>query len=421
MDGLAAFGLGLTPLVIPGAALLIAIRLVYGRRPGAAPDAIHSVLTIGGWLLILLALIGATLSVMGLVAIVIVMFAAAVVLGTLTNHLHSQRRSLLTVLALAAERGIPFPEAIRSLAAEQSGLAAQRASRLAEHLEWGMPLASALRASNSRLPASAELALDMCDAADLPAALRHATDETDRFELILRPAFERVVLLMASVLVAVAVMLFMLWFVVPVFISLYADYELELPASTQAIAGLSSLVRNHWWLVALLTMALIPLVTLAAFASVGLSPWNVPLFRRAWLSADLAGVLRMLSFAVRAGRPLTEVLAEMAERHPRKRFRSLLTRAHGRMIQGASWCDALRSQRLIRATDAAVLSAAERAGNLAWALDELAGAALRRAAYRLKAIQNIGFSLAVLAFGLLVGLFVVGMFEPLVRLIELMS
>ena len=50
------------------------------------------------------------------------------------------------------------------------------------------------------------------------------------------------------------------------------------------------------------------------------------------------------------------------------------------MQQGVDWCGALCQTRLIRTSDAVVIRAAERAGNLKWALQELGDNVLRRLA-----------------------------------------
>jgi type II secretory pathway component PulF len=88
------------------------------------------------------------------------------------------------------------------------------------------------------------------------------------------------------------------------------------------------------------------------------------------------------------------------------------------MRQGEDWCESLRRVRLIANADAAVLKAAQRVGNLAWALDEMADSSLRRWAYRLRAVLNVVFPLLLLAIGIFVMLIVIGLFLPLIKLIE---
>jgi type II secretory pathway component PulF len=76
---------------------------------------------------------------------------------------------------------------------------------------------------------------------------------------------------------------------------------------------------------------------------------------------------------------------------------------------------------LIRGAEAAVFQAAERAGNLAWALDEMANSNIRRLTYRLRAWLNVLFPLLVLVFGGCVLVIGVGILQPLFQMIASLS
>jgi type II secretory pathway component PulF len=65
-----------------------------------------------------------------------------------------------------------------------------------------------------------------------------------------------------------------------------------------------------------------------------------------------------------------------------------------------------------------VLEAAERAGNLSWALRELAEGSERRLGYRMQALAQVLFPLIVILIGGIVFLLAVAYFSPLIRLVE---
>ena len=64
---------------------------------------------------------------------------------------------------------------------------------------------------------------------------------------------------------------------------------------------------------------------------------------------------------------------------------------------------------------------AERTGNLAWALDEMAESNARRAVYRLRALMNVVFPAAVAVLGSFVVLIALALLSPLFRLISGLS
>ena len=88
---------------------------------------------------------------------------------------------------------------------------------------------------------------------------------------------------------------------------------------------------------------------------------------------------------------------------------------------GSDWRQSLLQTGLIRPADAAVLGAAEGVGNLPWALEEMADSALRRQIYRVQAALQVVFPVLLLGLGGIVGMFVVGLFVPLISLIQGMT
>jgi type II secretory pathway component PulF len=85
---------------------------------------------------------------------------------------------------------------------------------------------------------------------------------------------------------------------------------------------------------------------------------------------------------------------------------------------GSGWGESLLRHQVIERPDLAVLRAAGQAGNLAWALGELADGHRRRLAYRLQTLLQCVFPLVILGFGLAVMAFVVAFFLPLIALIQ---
>jgi len=95
-----------------------------------------------------------------------------------------------------------------------------------------------------------------------------------------------------------------------------------------------------------------------------------------------------------------------------------LERAASRIDDGQEWSESLRQVGLIRRSEAALFQAAERAGNLAWALEEMADSGVRRATYRLRAWLNVLFPATVLVFGGGVFFIALGLMMPLFSLIQ---
>src|SRR5262245_18430085 len=104
----ASLALPLTLLVIPGVALLIASRLLFGRAPEARTSSGRLSMSLGGWIMIWIAPIGALLSLCGLTvqAIVVVFMLVMIVSMVWIRHRCSEHRSIVGVVAAGIQRGI---------------------------------------------------------------------------------------------------------------------------------------------------------------------------------------------------------------------------------------------------------------------------------------------------------------------------
>ena len=132
---------------------------------------------------------------------------------------------------------------------------------------------------------------------------------------------------------------------------------------------------------------------------------------------DSATVLHSLAIAVQNGQSISENLLLLANLARSPGARKKLGVAARRVSEGVHWCDALEQSHLITRAQSGVIKSAERAGNLAWALNEMADGRVRRSALRAQAVLNVLFPSCLVAFGSCVLLVGVGMLGPLFRLI----
>jgi type II secretory pathway component PulF len=129
-------------------------------------------------------------------------------------------------------------------------------------------------------------------------------------------------------------------------------------------------------------------------------------------------VLRILALAAELRHPFSHVLSGLAFVYPSPVMRSRLSPVAVAVEAGANWCDTLSKSRLISQAESALLKSAERAGNLPWALRQIATRRQKRTMYRLHAAVHVVYPLVILAFGAFVGFYVIALFVPIVSLIQ---
>ncbi len=432
-----AFGpLSIFGSVILGIALLWSVRLAYGNRREPSDDTLRLVLTIGGWTLIHLAVVSIVAQVFFLgrpnnvVDIVAFMFAVitmsslamtvfAMVVG---RYRVLEWRSLMWSLSAGAERGIPLEQIARAFACERSDEIGLRASRLADYLVGGTPLPEALVHAKTSLPLDGILAARYgTEMGNLGQAIARIAKRQSQLDQVIRSVFEKVFYLFLVASIMSVIISFMMLRIVPVFVKMFDEFEVGLPATTLLVIYASEAAVNYF-------IFLIPLVLLASvfflmggLHYVGWLPRDFPVVN--WLTRryDGALVMRTLGLAAEEQRPFSNVIATLARLYPKRSVRASLDQAGRSIERGEPWTESLRRTGIIGRADATVLEAAERTGNVAWALDEMADSSVRRWIFRLQLVVNVVFPIFVLLMGVIVAILVVGLFVPLVALIEGLS
>lgn len=351
---------------------------------------------------------------------------AAIVIGLLvilSRRGPARRELLLRAMAIAAERSMPIGPAVLALADQFAP--AWRAEWLAALLNEGVPLPEALGRVPGVISREAEVLVRTGYATDtLARSLREASGLRSTRDDAWGTTAARLAYLAWLGVVMETITMFILYFIAPKFEAIFKDFNVSLPAVTKFTLRASHLLSGY----ALLTFPLIflvqvglPLALLAGLFGRSAAWWDVPGVNLVFRRRHSALVMRALSLAVAGRRPIPAVIDRLAVEYPSGWARRRLYHAGQDVQLGGDWADSLAEHGLIRPADAAVFHAAQRVGNLEWALHEAADSADRRLGYRLQFWLQMMFPVLLIGMGGLVALFAVAYFLPLVRLIETLA
>ena len=409
-------------LILLGIAVLAALHLISPSSDPGRRDPAQLVLGVIGWVLIVVGgvgILGGSLAVLGFGGLVL--WGAAIVVGVqaLVERLTTRRRALLWVLTVAAERRIPLAPAVRALADEYWGLFARRARRMADALVSGMSPAEAFERFRRLFPPEAVPIICVgCEADALAPALRQAAARRDDHDNVWQSLAGKVVYLCLLPVIGLNIFVFIAWSILPAFLKIFDDFDAELPRATQIVIQVSECLFGNELLGFLIVWAarLLLLYTLLRYTC--LIRFNLPGMGRITRRLDTAVILEATALMLRHELPLTRGIATLARTYPRRSIRRRLDKVCRDLHAGTDLHDSLYARGLIRRADRAVIQAAGRTGNLPWALGELADSNRRRTAYRLQALVHLLFPPVLISIGVLVGLFVVAIFLPLIVLIQ---
>ncbi|HUG67643.1 MAG TPA: type II secretion system F family protein, partial [Pirellulaceae bacterium] len=236
-------------LIWIGVAVLWSLRLAYRRRGAVADDSIRLILTMAGWILILVGILGTAMQAFIFAGPFSWIVILAIIMMAVGRYRGAENRTLMWCLAAAAERGIPLEQAARAYSMERSDELGIRAARLAELLEGGTPLSLALADTRVRLPLDTLVAVRIgIETGDLGTALAKVGKHDDDADTLLRSIFEKVFYLAVVANVLLAILTFIMLKIVPVYAKMFEEFDLELPGMTQLLVAFSDYIVNYWFL-----------------------------------------------------------------------------------------------------------------------------------------------------------------------------
>ena len=388
----------------------------------ASVDRMYTLLSTMSTLMLIIAVFGV---VIGAWVFVIPLFLAVIMVSlmVLTRRRQAEHMALISSLGTAIQHGIPLSECARAFADETLGDTGTRAMALAEAIEQGQSLTTAVRTARLWMGTRTRLAIRLGERLGLlGAAMRQQIADSHSVDVSIRRAVGNVYYLGNLCVVFVVVTVFVMLKIVPVFQKMFEEFGLKLPAMTILVIDASKWFVIQGWYISLPFLLLLLLFFVAGFLCyIGWMPRNLPVIWRLFRRYDGALIMRGLALAIRRGVPLPEALRILAEQYPIRIVGQQLMLAANQVAAGRDWLDSLRSVKLISRTDAGLLSAAIRVGNLDWALEEIAESTLRRQVYWLQAVLQILFPILLLMLGWVVCFLVVGLFLPLISLIQGLS
>ena len=204
----------------------------------------------------------------------------------------------------------------------------------------------------------------------------------------------------------------------PEFRKIFEEFDAQLPTVTRVLIDVTYVFTSFGPVSLLLFLLFNVAFILLCIQYVAGTRWSMPLLNRLTRRLDTAVILESLALAAERNVAFSSAIETLARWYPRGTIRKRLKAVQSAVKAGTEWTQGLAEQDLIRPVEVAVFQAAGRAGNLSWALREMADSNRRRLNYRLYNVVQVLFPLAIVAIGFVVMTYVVAYFLPLASLIQ---
>lgn len=329
-------------------------------------------------------------------------------------------------LATLAGAGVPVATALQSLTAQADDPDTRRVlTEVHEAVRSGISLARAVEAHPEMFP---ELYASMVRAGEesgtLGLSLSRLADHLERqagTRNRVRSALTYPLLMAA---VASLVVVFLLTFVVPKIVGVFANLGQALPLPTRILIGVTGFLAAAWWALLILLAGGVLwlrryLATPAGARFRDSFVLALPLVGRVAHLSALSRFARTLSTMAAGGIPIDRALKIVAPVVGNVVIAERIDAAAARVIEGSSLSEALRLHAEIPPTLVQMIAVGEESGKLDYLLDKMADAIDGEIEARLSRMLSLLEPLIILLMGAVVGYIVISVLLPLLEISQI--
>ena len=225
-------------------------------------------------------------------------------------------------------------------------------------------------------------------------------------------------------LVAVGVIFALMTFVIPTFMSMFADMDVEMPAITQFVINLSDFFVKYWWLI--IIVAIVAVVGIRAYAKTisgkvvfGTIKMNLPYVKDVQIKSASAKFARTLSTLLRAGVPMIQALDITANAlDDNIHFKRAIQSAKSQVSNGSALSKPIKMCGLFPAMVVHMISIGEETGNLEEMLENVAEYYEEEVATATEQMMTIMEPMIILVLALIVGTIILAILQPMMTLYD---
>lgn len=225
-------------------------------------------------------------------------------------------------------------------------------------------------------------------------------------------------------LVAVGVIFVLMTFVIPNFMGMFADMDVEMPAITMFVIHLSDFFVAYWWLI--IIIAVVAIFVIKAYAKTisgkilfGTLKMKLPFVKNVQEKSSSAKFARTLSTLLRAGVPMIQALEITANSlDDNILYKRAILSARDQVANGSALSKPIKMSGYFPAMVVHMISIGEETGNLEDMLENVAEYYEEEVAAATEQLMTIMEPLIILILALVVGVIILAILQPMMTLYD---
>jgi type IV pilus assembly protein PilC len=257
----------------------------------------------------------------------------------------------------------------------------------------------------------------------LEVILQRLAEFKERAQSLKRKVQGAMIYPIAVMTVATLIVGFIMYWIIPKFKEIFADFGVDLPGPTVALIEISDWVVNYWYLIPAIPIGFVIFVKIVKKNRTGAYiidriTLKIPIVGKIASKATVARTCRTLGTLIASGVPILEALSIARDTAGNEVFRRAFDHIHASIREGESMAVPLKETRIVDDMVVNMVDVGEETGALDNMLYKVADVYDEEVAVLVEGLVSLLEPLMVVVLGGIVGFIVFALFMPLVKLLN---
>ncbi|MCF6150499.1 MAG: type II secretion system F family protein [Candidatus Kuenenia sp.] len=341
--------------------------------------------------------------------------------GVKSKHLTLFTRQLSTL----QDAGLPIIRSLQILTAQlKKGTLKKTSQKVIESIEGGSTLSGAL-AKHPRV--FDKLYVNIVKAGEVSGSLdiilRRLADFREKMERLVRKIITAMIYPSVVVVVATAILIGLMIFVVPSFAKIFDELGLDLPAPTRMLIHFSTTLKTHWMYLPTVPIGIFVLYKLVRIIKkvrllIDRTKFKIPVFGNIINKSTVSRFTRTLATLTSSGVPILDALINSKDTTGNAAVAHAIQNIHDSIRSGETIAKPLRESKICSEIVVNMVEVGEETGELEKMLTKVADNYDDEVDRAVEGIVSLIEPVMIVFLGGSVGFIVIAMFLPLVKLMQ---
>ena len=323
------------------------------------------------------------------------------------------------------QAGVPMKEALQMLTEQTENKWLKKAiADVLTNVEKGNTLADSMSAIPDIFPS---VLVPMVEAGEASGSLETSFarmavhfEKEAKLKATIRKATIYPIILICAVIGVIAVMLL---FVIPIFIDMFADLDVEMPALTMGVMNVSKWTASHWYIILAVVVGVTALYRIIystdeGRAKIDYIKMKIPLFGKLTVKSTCAQFARTMSTLMAAGVPTIDCLETVAKIVKNVHYKNALMKAREEVMKGIPLSEPLEASGIFPPMVFHMTGIGEETGNMEEMLTKLSDYYDEEVEITTQSVLAAMEPLIIVFMALIVGTLVIAVIMPIGTMYE---